>query len=149
MTAPIEPGAMAFLLRDSKDLFNGYERRRGFEFEVEEFVPAFPEHEGDPDYIQVDYYEGHTSSGWSNVCLAAEDVALLRTKEEMNNRALPSVADLVEWLGDSLGDFKDDGSISEADLNKDEGEIEFAGVTPEGLPFAFSVKILNVYEADL
>lgn len=148
MTQPIEPGAMAVMVRDSVDLYNGRGRRKGFEFEVEEFEADDGKHKDDPGYIVGDYYMGHTPGSYSDVCVPAQDVALLRSKADMENRELPSQADLVEWLADSLGDFKDDGSINEADPDKDLGEVQFSGTTPEGLPFGFSVKITDVWRTD-
>lgn len=150
MTQPIEPGAMAVMVRDSVDLYNGYVLRKGFEFEVEEFEADDGKHKDDPGYIVGDYYMGHTPGEYSDVCVPAQDVALLRSKADMDARQEPTPAELAEWVADSLGDFKDTGSIHSADLNgKHNGEVEFYGTTPEGLTFGFKVEVTQIWETDV
>lgn len=141
---PIEPGSMVRVLQPTVDLYDSKRTYpEGFEFEVEMFEKDYGEHEGDKDFIQGDYYMGNANGGYSNVAVPADSVRMVMSAEEMANRQGPTLAQLTEWVADSLGDIADSGTVHSSDRNDAEGTVEFFGTMENGLEFTFSVKITD------
>lgn len=144
MTTPIEPGAMARVVRTTPDVYSTEESgtyyEKGFEFEVQEFVPVLDEWRGNPDYVQVDFYEGNANGGWGNVHIAAADVVVAQTALQMQERKGPTLAELTEYLSDHL-DSTDRFDVNGSDRDVNDGTVEFTGKMDNGLEFAFTVKI--------
>lgn len=143
MSHPIEPGALARTIRRTSPAYSFDELGEGLEFEVETYVPAEEAEDG------IDFYWGNADGGMMSVCVRAEDVEQVKTKAEMEARALPSVGDIAEHLvSEALGGFGAKFDIHEADYGAGDGFINLYGKTREGLPFAVAVKVLDVERTD-
>lgn len=111
--------------------------RKGTEFTVE-FYASAEEADG------LAYYNGVTQHG-SNVDVLPENVELVKTPEEMRARRIPTAEQIIAEL-DCLDDY-DDFEINAAD--RPEGNSrEISGVTADGLFFACTITVSNVYQGD-
>lgn len=139
-TKPFEPGSMARTTVENRE--DGYNYGKGVEFEVEDYVTA-EEAESDDWY---GYYNGSNNGGFNNVEVREDHVELVRSREDMRARTLPTVSDIAEHIGSEAmgGDF----DIHETDWGGGDGIIYLYGKTPEGLNFAATVKVLDVERTD-
>jgi len=139
MSEVIESGAMA---RTTKALFEGgYSYGKDMEFEVEEYVTA---EEAEDTH---GYYMGSNHGGSYNVEVREDHVELVRSREEMRSRKLPTPAEVAAIISSEVIGFND-LNIDEADYSEGNGSIELYGSTREGLRFAVNVKVLSVEHAD-
>lgn len=139
MSTTFEPGSLVRVTETH--MMGDREVRKGEEFEIEEFVPA-----GDPkdDYLPFDWYMGNDGHGsWREA--AAGKVELVKSATQMNARRIPTAEEIIAEL-DCLNSY-DGFEITEAD--RPEGNSrELAGHTKDGLYFACTITVSNVYQGD-
>ncbi len=129
-------------------------RPKGFEFEVEEFVPALKEGDpdfGDDDYIQVDFYYGNAQGGFNNVCVPADIVEQVKSAEEMAAREIPSLRDVSKAVSSGLHSLMNDGmEFYETSVSGEDSApyVEGYGRTDDGLAFGVKVAVLEVWRTD-
>lgn len=145
MTAPMEYGALARVVTEADDLATGRPGRRtyppGFEFVVEDFVPAEESEDKRP------FYWGSAHGGFSNVAVYAEHVEQAKSAEEMRARTLPTPRELLEALGSDLLVDGDDLTIHEVD--KPEGSAtEIYGRAANGLTFGARLRVEAIWHTD-
>lgn len=109
----------------------------GTEFTVE-FHATAEEADGEA------YYEGQTQYGYS-VEVLPENVELVKTPEQMDARRIPTAEQIIAEL-DCMDDY-DGFEVNAADA-PDGASREISGVTEDGLFFACTITVSNVYQAD-
>lgn len=141
MSTTIEPGSLVRVTEDHKMGEDGDEVSKGSEFTIDEYVPA-----GDPeqDYLPFDWYMGIDEYG-SYREAAADKVELVKSAAQMAARRIPTAEEIVAAL-DCLNDY-DGFRITEAD-RPEGGSRELAGHTEDGLYFACTITVSNVYQGD-
>lgn len=120
----------------------GRTRRPGFEFVVEQFIPARQAAEG------VAFYWGSSGTGINNVTAPANAVELVMTTEAMRDRLLPTIP---EFTGALLSELcRMDADTFETDETHAEGDglVLVAGRTTEGLRFTVHVRVESITHAD-
>lgn len=110
---------------------------KGVEFEVEFYATA-EEAEGEA------YYNGQTQHGY-NVDALPQYVELVKTPEQMRARRIPTAEQIIAEL-DCMDDY-DDFEINAADA-PDGASREISGVTADGLFFACTITVSDVYQGD-
>lgn len=111
----------------------------GTEFEVSDFISAKHSEDGVP------FYWGSNQGGMNNVVVLADKVELVKTPEQMRARTIPTAEQIIGALH-CLDDY-DGFEITEAD-RPDGNSREISGVTADGLFFACTITVSNVYQAD-
>lgn len=139
--APFETGTL-LRVTETHDV-DGTSIGKGEEFTVSDFWPG-----GDPDegFIPFPFYCGDANGGSNNRQAAADKVELVKTAEQMAARRVPTPEAIIAELT-CLGDY-DGFRTDEADRPAGASR-EISGITDDGLPFAFTITVSNVYEADL
>jgi hypothetical protein len=137
----MDEGALARVVNATNDLSTpktvGIRRYPpGFEFVVEDYVPADVARDG------VAFYWGSAGGGGNNVCVVAADVEQVKTAEEMAMRTLPEAKDLLDFIASALLTDRDGIRIDE--VERSGGVIEAFGKTEEGLTFGFSFPVTEV-----
>ena len=97
---------------------------------------------GQEGYIDFPFYYGDADGGMNNRMAAADKVELVKTAEEMAARRIPTADEIVSELH-CLGDY-DGFRITQAD-RPDGASRELSGYTTDGLYFACTITISNVY----
>jgi len=141
MSTPFEYGALVRTTVANHD--NGYSYHDGMEFEVEDYVTA-EEAESDDGY---GYYYGNNNGGFNNVEVREDHVELVKSKDQMDARTIPTPAEIAEHLGSEALGFGDEIELDEADCSAKDGTFEIYG-TKDGLRFAATVKVLAVERTD-
>lgn len=116
---------------------------KGEEFTVSDYWGG--DARGREGYIDFPFYYGDASGGCNNRVAAADKVELVKTAEQMNARRIPTPEEIVAELN-CLGDH-DGFEISQAD-RPDGASRELSGHTKDGLFFACTITISNVYQGD-
>jgi hypothetical protein len=122
---------------------NGYSYQDGMEFEVEDYVTP-EEAESDDGY---GYYYGSNQGGFNNVEVREDHVELVKSKEQMDARAIPTKAEVAEHIASESMGFGDDIEFDEADYSAKDGTFEIYG-SKDGLRFAATVQVLTVERTD-
>ena len=138
-----EPFPVGSLLRVTEThTMDGEVIHAGSEFVVEEFVPA-----GDPeeDYLPYDWYMGNADGGFNNREAAADKVELVKSAAQMHARRIPTTEAIIREL-DCLDDYE--GFQIDAADSPDGASREISGRTDDGLLFACTITVSNVYQAD-
>jgi hypothetical protein len=81
----------------------------------------------------------------NNVVADAAKVELAKTAETMRGRQVPTAAQIISEL--HCMDRYEGFELNEADRPHGASR-ELSGVTDDGLPFAFTITVSNVYRAD-
>lgn len=138
----MDEGALARVVNPTNDLsdarITGIRRYMpGFEFVVEDYVPADVAKDGQA------FYWGSAEGGGNNICVLAVDVEQVKSAEEMGVRQLPDAKQLLDFICSAmLGDG--DGMTIEG-MTVDGREISGFGATDQGLDFEFSIPLTEVY----
>jgi hypothetical protein len=146
MIEPMKRGALARVNNNNtKDLVlirqNGLDGERlylkGFEFEVEDYIP-----DGEVDGKPCAFYWGNANGGVNNVCVLASDVEQAKSAEEMAERELPEPKELLDFIVSAL--LTDSDGIRVSEVGRSGGVIEAFGKTEDGLAFGFSFPVTEV-----
>lgn len=139
MSTGFEPGSLVRVTEDHA--IDGVWIYKGEEYIIEDFVPA-----GDPedDYLPYDWYWTEDTYG-SNRDIRADKVELVKTAEQVAARRIPTAEQIIREL-DCMGDH-DGFRIDEADAPEGASR-EISGRTDDGLFFACTITVSNVYRAD-
>lgn len=141
MSKPFGYGAM--LRTTAANHENGYSYQEGMEFEVEDYATA-EEADSDDGY---GYYYGSNNGGCNNVEVREDHVELVKSKEQMDARSIPTKAEVAEHIASESMGFGDDIEFDEADYSAKDGTFEIYG-TKDGLRFAATVRVLTVERTD-
>jgi len=134
---PIPNGAMARLTRDITS-HRDREYRKGQQFIVNDYVPAEEAEDGRA------FYWGNINDGMNNITVSAEDVEQVMTAEQVNGRRAPSVQAILNSLMSCNGG--DGFDVHTAQGNADDRTVTFEGRTDDGLPFGFTIKLIDLGE---
>lgn len=139
-TAPFPAGTLVRVTEDHQ--LGDDTTYKGTEFIVDVFVPA-----GDPaeDYLPFDWYYGNDEYG-SYREAAADKVELVKTADQLAARRIPTPEEIIAELA-CLDDYNG-FNITEAD-RPDGASRELSGRTTDGLGFACTITVSNVYQGDL
>jgi hypothetical protein len=96
------------------------------------------------------FYYGHNNGGYNNVDFPARGLVVVKSREELAARTLPTRAELASALAGALSSIDAGGlDLEGADVDADTGEVEFFGATADGLTFAFTVSIGSITDTRL
>lgn len=116
---------------------------KGEEFTVSDYWGG--DAQGREGYIDFPFYYGDARGGMNNLVAAADKVELVKTAEQMNARRIPTPEEIVAEL--HCMDNYDGFEITAAD-RPDGASRELSGYTKDGLFFACTITISNVYQGD-
>lgn len=137
MTEIIESGALARItVSSSTPWSNPYEE--GKLVTIEDYVPE--------DNDGPAYYCASDDRGSYNLDILPEHVELVMTAKEMSERTLPSVVDVVSFLGLELLSSADGFEIDETE--HDDNVVHLYGSTRDGLKIGIDVQVTAIYEVD-
>jgi hypothetical protein len=122
---------------------NGYKYGQGVEFEIEDYATAEQAESSDG----YGYYMGSNQGGFNNVEVREDHVELVKSREEMAARTIPTLAEVAEHIASEATGFGDDIEFDEADYSAKDGTFEIYG-SKDGLRFAACVKVLTVERTD-
>jgi hypothetical protein len=137
----MEEGALARVVNPTNDLsdmrITGIRRYMpGFEFVVEDYVPADVAKDG------VAFYWGSAEGGGNNVCVAAADVEQVKSAEEMGMRMLPEAKELLDFICSAM--LGEGEGLTIEGMHADGREIAGFGTTDDGLDFAFEIPLAEI-----
>lgn len=136
MVETIPVGTLVELRTDVENEGRFY--RAGTKAEINYYITAEEDDEGKAFYWLVSPGSRHDNEFWAY----PEDILIVMTAEEWKaSRRVPTLAEATEWVADSLGDIADMGTVDEANMDVEDGTVEFSGTTVHGMAFTFTVKI--------
>lgn len=136
-TAVLPTGALGRVTED-----HTLDQRRIFKgstFEVEDYVSSEEAEDGIP------FYWCSNNGGLNNLCVLADKVELVKTAEQMYARRIPTAEEIIAEL-DCLDDYED--FRIDAAESPDGNSREISGRTKDGLFFACTITVSNVYQGD-
>lgn len=113
----------------------------GTEFLVDDYISATDADDG------VAFYIGTTADLCSSVDANADAIEVVMTAEQMDARALPSMAAVRRYVG-SLAADGDGFEVTESEPAGD-NLVELHGRTDDGLRFTVTVEVKSIVQVDL
>lgn len=137
MSTEIFPYGTLVRVTEAHQLDGEHRVEKGQEFTVDAYVSA----ESDDG---IAYYVGDDDH-WTATYAAPDKVELVKTAEQLAARRIPTAEQIIAELS-CLDDYEG-FELNAADAPEGASR-ELSGVTDEGLPFAFTITVSNIYQAE-